>query len=97
LAVARSDVERVAALARLELTDDELDSFAREMSGILEFFRELTTVDTDGIEPAFRVLRRTNVLREDVPGEMLTAGEALANAPDAHEGAFRVPDVLPDD
>ncbi|MFH1690317.1 MAG: Asp-tRNA(Asn)/Glu-tRNA(Gln) amidotransferase subunit GatC [Candidatus Eisenbacteria bacterium] len=97
MAVERSDVERVATLARLAFTDLELDSFTAEMNGILALFEELGDVDTDGVEPAFRVLRRRNVFRGDDPGEMLLPDEALANAPDVHEGSFRVPAVLPND
>ena len=97
MAVSRSDVERVAELARLEFTDDELDSFTAEMNGILSFFEGLAEVDTDDVEPAFRVLRRMNVFRGDEPGEMLSAAAAVANAPDPHAGYYRVPAVLPDE
>jgi aspartyl-tRNA(Asn)/glutamyl-tRNA(Gln) amidotransferase subunit C len=97
VAVGRSDVERVAELARLRFSDEELDSFTAEMNGILKLFEELSGVDTEGVEPAFRVLRRTSVFRDDEPREMLEPRDALANAPDAHDGTFRVPDVLPGD
>lgn len=97
MAVERSDVERVAALARLAFTDSELASFTLEMNGILSLFEELGEVETDGVEPAFRVLRRRNVFRGDERSEMLTQDEALANAPDASDGSFRVPPVLPND
>jgi len=97
MAVDRRDVERVATLARLEFSDEELDSFTVEMNGILAFFEQISGVDTDGVEPAYRVLRRRNVFRRDEPGEMLTPGDALANAPDVLDDAFRVPAVLPDD
>jgi aspartyl-tRNA(Asn)/glutamyl-tRNA(Gln) amidotransferase subunit C len=97
VAVGRSDVERVAALARLRFSDEELDSLTTEMNGILELFEELSGVETDGVEPAFRVLRRSSVFRRDEPREMLDPADALANAPDACDGSFRVPDVLPND
>jgi aspartyl-tRNA(Asn)/glutamyl-tRNA(Gln) amidotransferase subunit C len=97
VAVERGDVEHVATLARLAFTEEELVAFTTEMNAILALFEELQAVNTDGVEPALRVLRRTNVFRNDEPGEMLTAAEALANAPDRHEGAFRVAAVLPDD
>lgn len=97
MAVGRGDVEHVAALARLAFTEEELVAFTTEMNAILALFEELRAVDTDGIEPAVRVLRRTNVFRGDEPAEMLTVAEALANAPDSDEGAFRVPSVLPND
>jgi len=97
MAVDRRDVERVATLARLEFSEEELDSFTAEMNGILAFFEQISDVDTDGVEPAYRVLRRRNVFRRDDPGEMLAPGDALANAPDAFANSFRVPAVLPDD
>jgi aspartyl-tRNA(Asn)/glutamyl-tRNA(Gln) amidotransferase subunit C len=97
VAVERGDVEHVATLARLAFTEEELVAFTTEMNAILALFEELQAVNTDGVEAALRVLRRTNVFRNDEPGEMLTAAEALANAPDRHEGAFRVAAVLPDD
>ena len=95
--VERSDVERVATLAKLAFSDADLAAFTIEMNGILSLFEKLGSVDTDGVEPAFRVLRRKNVFRRDEPGEMLTQDEALANAPDPHDGSFRVPSVLPND
>ncbi len=97
MAVEKGDVEHAATLARLAFTEEELVAFTTEMNGILALFEELKEVDTDGVEPAFRVLRRRNVFRGDEPGEMLPPDEALANAPDRHEDAFRVPAVLPND
>ncbi len=97
MAVEKGDVEHVATLARLAFTEEELVSFTSEMNGILALFEELEGGDTDGVEPAFRVLRRRNVFRGDEPGEMLPPEEALANAPDRHEDTFRVPAVLPKD
>ena len=97
MAVDRDDVRRVAALARLAFGDDELDAFATEMSGILALFDRLSEVDTDGVEPAFRVLRRASVFREDEPGDMLRREDALANAPDPLVGSFRVPAVISDE
>ncbi len=97
MAVERGDVEHVATLARLAFSEEELVAFTTQMNGILALFEELREVDTDGVEPAFRVLRRSSVFRSDEPGEMLGSDEALANAPDRHEDAFRVPAVLPND
>jgi aspartyl-tRNA(Asn)/glutamyl-tRNA(Gln) amidotransferase subunit C len=97
VAVERGDVEHVATLARLAFTEEELVAFTSEMNAILALFEELREVDTDGVEPAFRVLRRRNVFRGDEPGEMLSPDETLANAPDRYEDTFRVPAVLPND
>jgi aspartyl-tRNA(Asn)/glutamyl-tRNA(Gln) amidotransferase subunit C len=81
----------------LEFPDDALDEFAREMNTILDFFAELREVDTAGVEPAFRVLRRLDVTRPDEPRDSLTRDEALSNAPDRAGDSFRVPDYLPDE
>ena len=97
MAVDRNHVQHVAALAKLEFTDEELDALAQEMSAILGFFSELSEVDTTAVEPAFRVLRRLNVTRPDEPSPMLTRDEALSNAPDRAGDSFRVPSYLPDD
>ena len=97
MAVERGDVEHVAMLARLAFTEGELVAFTTEMNGILALFEKLREVDTDGVPPAFRVLRRKNVFRGDEPGEMLSADDALTNAPDRHDDSFRVPTVLPND
>lgn len=97
MAVTCEDVRRVAALARLKFTEDELDAFAVEMNSILAFFSQLADADTKSVEPVFRVLRRSNVFREDVVSGMLSRDEALANAPDRAGDSFRVPAVLPDE
>ena len=90
-------MEHVAALAKLDLTDEELDALALEMSSILEFFSSLSEVETTDVEPAFRVLRRLDVTRADDPDTMLARDEALSNAPDRAGDSFRVPAYLPDD
>ena len=97
MAVDREQVEHVAALAKLGLEDSELDALAAEMNAILEHFSELSEVDTTDVEPAFRVLRRLDVVRPDEPAPMLSRGEALSNAPDRAGDSFRVPTYLPDD
>jgi len=97
VAVDRGQVEHVAALAKLGFSEEELEVCAREMNTILGFFAALGDVDTDGVEPAFRVLRRLNVTRPDEPAGMLSRDEALANAPDRAGDSFRVPTYLPED
>jgi aspartyl-tRNA(Asn)/glutamyl-tRNA(Gln) amidotransferase subunit C len=97
LSVDRRVVEHVARLARLACTDDELESLANEMNTILAFFSQLGEVDTDGVEPAFRVLRRSNVLRRDEPAPALGTESAMTNAPDSDGDSFRVPTYLPED
>jgi len=93
----RDDVERVADLAGLALSDSEIESMAEDMGGIIAFFDALRGTDTEGVEPAFRVLRRRDVFRRDEPGEMLAVDEALANAPDRRGDYFGVPAFVPDE
>ena len=90
-------VDYVARLSRLHLEGEEKARLAEQLGRIIAYVEKLNELDTDGVEPAFRVLRRRNVFRGDEPGEMLPPDEALANAPDRHEDAFRVPAVLPND
>ena len=92
--VTREEAARIAALAKLEMSDDELDRAARELASILEHFEALASVDTTatGAAPG----DASAALREDVPLPPLDADGTFANAPDADRtaGLFRVPRVL---
>jgi aspartyl-tRNA(Asn)/glutamyl-tRNA(Gln) amidotransferase subunit C len=87
----REQVLPVARLARLELTDEELDRMAVELSGILEHVDRISSLDLDGVEPTSHVVALANVLRADEPEPCLPREQALASAPDPADGAFRVP------
>jgi aspartyl-tRNA(Asn)/glutamyl-tRNA(Gln) amidotransferase subunit C len=87
----RDRVLHVAKLARLKLTDDEVDRMSGELSKILEHVETMNELDLDGVEPTSHVVDLTNVLREDVPRPSLPREKALEQAPDAAEGGFRVP------
>ena len=87
----RDQVLHVAKLARLKLTDDEVDRMAGELSQILEHVETMNELDLEGVEPTSHVVDLTNVLREDVPRPCLPHEKALEQAPDAAEGGFRVP------
>jgi len=90
----RDDVERVAALARLSLSDEEVERMAVELDTILAYVELLDEVDTTGIEPTSHVIPLATPLREDrsVPG--LDPELAVANAPERHGSAFVVPKVI---
>jgi aspartyl-tRNA(Asn)/glutamyl-tRNA(Gln) amidotransferase subunit C len=90
-------VEHIAALAGMDLSLPEAESLREDMNRILGFFETLSDVETEGAEPAFSVLAGRDVFRADEPADMLTNEEALANAPDRHEGCFRVPAFMPED
>ncbi|MCK4340837.1 MAG: Asp-tRNA(Asn)/Glu-tRNA(Gln) amidotransferase subunit GatC [Phycisphaerae bacterium] len=87
-------VWHIAKLARLNLSDDEVQLFAGQLAEIFAYFRILDTVDTEGVEPLAHALAVTNVLREDEPADSLCSEKALANAPQREQGFFRVPKVL---
>jgi aspartyl-tRNA(Asn)/glutamyl-tRNA(Gln) amidotransferase subunit C len=94
-ALTRADVARIAELARLELTADELDLFTRQLGDILEYVEQIRGLDTSGVAPTSQVLNRP-VERPDAIVPSLARGEALGNAPDAasEAGLFKVPRVL---
>lgn len=91
----RAEVVRIAELARLALTPDELDLFTRQLGDILGYVDQINALDTTGVPPTSHVLNRS-VEREDEVHESLTRAEALANAPDAapEAGLFKVPRVI---
>jgi aspartyl-tRNA(Asn)/glutamyl-tRNA(Gln) amidotransferase subunit C len=91
----REDVTRIAELARLELTPDELDLFTRQLGDILGYVEQIRGLDTSGVTPTSHVLNLP-VERDDVIVEPLSRSAALANAPDAatEAGLFKVPRVL---
>jgi aspartyl-tRNA(Asn)/glutamyl-tRNA(Gln) amidotransferase subunit C len=91
MAISRDEVVHVARLARLELTDDELDRFAGQLDAILEAVGKVSELDLSEVEPTLHPLALSNVWAEDEPQPSLEVEEALANAPDREDDAFRVP------
>jgi aspartyl-tRNA(Asn)/glutamyl-tRNA(Gln) amidotransferase subunit C len=89
--IEREQVLHVAKLARLGLSEEEVERMAGELSGILEHVDRIAALDLDDVEPTSHVVELENVLRADVPHESLPPEVALASAPDPAEGAFRVP------
>jgi aspartyl-tRNA(Asn)/glutamyl-tRNA(Gln) amidotransferase subunit C len=91
MAITRDEVLHVARLARLELTDDDVERFTEQLSAILEAVAKVSELDLSDVEPTAHPLDFVNVWREDEPRPSLPAEEALANAPDREAGFFRVP------
>ena len=91
----RADVARIAELARLELTPDELDLFTRQLGDILGYVEQIRGLDTSGVAATSHVVNQP-VERADAPVSCLPRRDALANAPDAapEAGLFKVPRVL---
>jgi aspartyl-tRNA(Asn)/glutamyl-tRNA(Gln) amidotransferase subunit C len=94
LMISRSDVEHVAALARLGLTDEEIERLVPQLSRILEAVGKLADVDTSSVGPTAQVIALENVMREDVARPSMEREAALAEAPLREGGLLRVPVVL---
>jgi aspartyl-tRNA(Asn)/glutamyl-tRNA(Gln) amidotransferase subunit C len=92
--ISRAEVAHLAHLARLAVTDEELDRFAGQLDSILQAVARVGEVAAADIPPTSHSVPLTNVLREDVVAPCLTPQEALAEAPDAAQGRFRVPRIL---
>jgi aspartyl-tRNA(Asn)/glutamyl-tRNA(Gln) amidotransferase subunit C len=84
----------LAKLARLALTDDELDHYAGQLDAILSHVSQIQAVDVTGVEPTDNPLKDVNVTRPDQIAPSLTQQEALAEAPNAVDGRFAVPQIL---
>jgi aspartyl-tRNA(Asn)/glutamyl-tRNA(Gln) amidotransferase subunit C len=89
--IEREQVLHVAKLARLRLSEEEVETMVGELSGILEHVDRIENLDLEGVEPTSHVVALENVLRADEPWQSLPRDAALASAPDPCEGAFRVP------
>lgn len=94
MAITRQDVEKVAKLARLAITEAETEMFAKQLSQILGHVDKLNQYDTEGIDPTATVLGQTNVFREDIVRPSLPVDKALANAPERAADWFCVPKIL---
>ena len=94
--IERKDVEHVARLARLALTDAELERMRAQLNGILTYIEKLNELDTRDVEPTAHAVPLVNVMRDDEPGPCLSREDALANAPDRAGEFFRVPRIIED-
>ena len=90
----RSEVERIAILARIGLTDEEVETLRGQLSDILEQFQVLSDLDTSGITPTGHAAQLQTVMRDDVPDSSLEPEEVLSNAPRREGEFFRVKPVL---
>jgi aspartyl-tRNA(Asn)/glutamyl-tRNA(Gln) amidotransferase subunit C len=92
--ISRADVAHVARLARLELTDDELERFTEQLGAVLEHAGDVAALDTAGVAPTAHPLPLGNVLREDNVVASLDRDEVLAQAPAVEAHRFKVPPIL---
>ena len=91
--LSRDEVRHVATLARIGLEPGDVEFYDEQLSGILAHIDRLAELDTDAIPPTAQVVEVANTLREDVPRAGLSQADALANAPAAVDGFFRVPSI----
>jgi aspartyl-tRNA(Asn)/glutamyl-tRNA(Gln) amidotransferase subunit C len=94
MSISRHDIEKVALLARLQLTDDELSKITVELAQIVGYVDQLGEVDPNGIEPMAHAIESANVFRDDVVAPSLPREEALANASHHDDRGYLVPAVL---
>jgi aspartyl-tRNA(Asn)/glutamyl-tRNA(Gln) amidotransferase subunit C len=93
-AISRSEVEHLARLARIDMTDEELDRMAGQLDAVLDAVAQVAQVVTDDVPATSHPVPLTNVTRPDVVQQVLTAEDALAGAPASEDGRFRVPMIL---
>jgi aspartyl-tRNA(Asn)/glutamyl-tRNA(Gln) amidotransferase subunit C len=90
----RVDIERLMVLSRIEFSEDEKKNIAESLAEILDYFRDLTEVDVDGVEESAHAYPIYNVLRDDVAGPVLSVTDALSNAPEERDDQFVVPKII---
>ncbi len=94
MSITQKQVEHVAKLARLSLTEEEKSKFTTQLNDILQFAEKLNELDTDQVEPTSHIYPVVNVVREDTVRPSIEREKALVNAPDQKAGLFRVPAVF---
>ncbi len=94
MSLTRTDVEKVALLARLRLTDAELETITGQLAQIVDYVDQLGEVNTEGVEPMAHAIEVANVFRDDRVAPSLPRDEALANAPNHDDRGYLVPAVL---
>jgi aspartyl-tRNA(Asn)/glutamyl-tRNA(Gln) amidotransferase subunit C len=92
--ITRAEVEHVANLARLELSDEEKETFTGQMDAILAYVEKLNELDTTSIVPTAHAVPMENAFRDDLESPSIGVKNAMANAPDRADGFFRVPKVI---
>ena len=91
--ITKEQVQHVAKLARLSLTEDEVNLYTSQLSKILDYIDQLNKINTEGIEPMTQPIPTVNVMREDIIKKQFERQEVLSNAPHEEYGFFRVPKI----
>jgi aspartyl-tRNA(Asn)/glutamyl-tRNA(Gln) amidotransferase subunit C len=94
MSLSNADVAKVALLARLRLSPDEIEMFTGQLNSIFDYVAQLQELDTTGVEPLAHGIELRNIFRDDVRGAALDREQALANAPKRDKVGFLVPAVL---
>ncbi|MGM9928325.1 MAG: Asp-tRNA(Asn)/Glu-tRNA(Gln) amidotransferase subunit GatC [Bacillus sp. (in: firmicutes)] len=92
--ISTDDVKHVAHLARLAVTEEEVQQMTKELDAIISFAEQLNELDTTNVKPTFHVLDMTNVMREDVAKPGLPVEDVVKNAPNHKDGMIRVPSII---
>ncbi len=96
MSVTKNDVKKIAELAQLKFSEEELENFTPQMNEILNYMEKLNELDTENVKPLSHPVEQTNVFREDELKKSITTEEALKNAPAKDEHHFKVPKVIGD-
>lgn len=96
MAVTKKEVEKIAELARLKFSEEELENFTPQMNEILSYMDKLNELDTENVNPLSHPVEQTNVFREDELKPSIPTEDALKNAPSKDEHHFKVPKVIGD-
>lgn len=96
MSLSRDDVEKVALLSRLRLSEDEIETMTAQLGRIVEYVEQLGELDTDDVQPMAHAVELSNVFVPDAVAASLPRDDALANAPKRDDECYRVPAVLGD-
>lgn len=96
MSVSKEDVEKIAKLAKLKFSDEELENFTPQMNEILNYMDKLNELDTENVEPLSHPVEQINVFREDKLKQSISTEDALKNSPVKDEQYFKVPKVIGD-
>jgi aspartyl-tRNA(Asn)/glutamyl-tRNA(Gln) amidotransferase subunit C len=94
--VTKKEVEKIAELAQLKFSEEELENFTPQMNEILNYMEKLNELDTENVEPLSHPVEQTNIFREDELKPSITTEDALKNAPAKDDNHFKVPKVIGD-
>ncbi len=92
--ITKKDVQYIAHLSRIHLTDEETEKLTTTLEDILGYIEKLNTLDVSTVKPTSHVLPLQNVFRRDLPRPSLSQADAIKSAPESHKGSFKVPQVI---